>query len=127
MDYSHFSKITNMSSKYIGRIFLKDTGIKFSEYLTAYRMIQARRLIENTQEKISVIANMVGYSQLNNFYVHFKNYYNISPSTLRNFSASVPTAAAQLPEPPSSEQNAPSEEGGTSACPETPSAERSHS
>lgn len=106
---------------------MKDTGIKFSEYLTAYRMIQARRLIENTQEKISVIANMVGYSQLNNFYVHFKNYYNISPSTLRNFSASVPTAAAQLPEPPSSEQNAPSEEGGTSACPETPSAERSHS
>ena len=42
-------------------------------------MIQARKLIENTQEKISVIANMVGYSQLNNFYVHFKNYYNISP------------------------------------------------
>ena len=87
---TNIAEIFNMSSKYIGRIFLKDTGIKFSEYLTAYRMIQARRLIENTQEKISVIANMVGYSQLNNFYVHFKNYYNISPSTLRNFSASVP-------------------------------------
>ncbi|MDE7244246.1 MAG: response regulator [Oscillospiraceae bacterium] len=56
----------NMSSKYIGRIFLKDTGMKFSEYLTNYRMIQARRLIENTQEKISVVASMVGYSQLNN-------------------------------------------------------------
>ena len=81
------AEIFNMSSKYIGRIFLKDTGMKFSEYLTAYRMIQARKLIENTQEKISVIANMVGYSQLNNFYVHFKNYYNISPSTLRNFTA----------------------------------------
>ena len=59
---TNIAEIFNMSSKYIGRIFLKDTGIKFSEYLTAYRMIQARRLIENTQEKISVIANMVGYS-----------------------------------------------------------------
>lgn len=75
----------NMSSKYIGRIFLRDTGMKFSEYLTAYRMIQARRLIENSQEKISVVASMVGYSQLNNFYVHFKSYYHLSPSALRRF------------------------------------------
>lgn len=75
----------NMSSKYIGKIFLRDTGIKFSQYLTSYRMLQARRLIENTQEKISVVANMVGYSHLNNFYVHFKEYFHISPSDLRRF------------------------------------------
>lgn len=79
------AEMLNMSSKYIGRVFLQDTGMKFSAYLTAYRMIQARRLIENTQEKISVVASMVGYSQLNNFYVHFKNCYHISPSALRRF------------------------------------------
>ena len=76
-----------MSGKYIGRIFLKDTGIKFSEYLMAYRMLEARRLIINTQEKISVIAGMVGYVQLNNFYIHFRSYFGISPSALRNFEA----------------------------------------
>jgi AraC-like DNA-binding protein len=75
----------HMSSKYIGRIFLKDTGIKFSEYLMAYRMLEARRLIINTQEKISVIAGMVGYAQLNNFYIHFRSYFGVSPSALRNF------------------------------------------
>lgn len=101
---TNIAEIFNMSSKYIGRIFLKDTGIKFSEYLTAYRMIEARKLIENTQEKISVIANMVGYSQLNNFYVHFKNYYNLSPSTLRNFSGGTTV----------------SEEGGETPCEEEP-------
>ena len=90
----------NMSSKYIGRIFLQDTGIKFSEYLTAYRMIQARRLIENTREKISVVASMVGYSQLNNFYVHFKNYYHISPTALREFDGSQGAGAAPLPTGP---------------------------
>ena len=74
----------NMSGKYIGRIFLKDTGMKFTDYLMAYRMLEAKRLILNTQEKISVIANMVGYLQLNHFYIHFKNYFGVSPGSLRN-------------------------------------------
>lgn len=77
----------NMSSKYIGRVFLKDTGLRFTEYLMAYRMLEARRLIIGTQEKISVIAGMVGYTQLNNFYIHFKNYFGTSPSSLRHFDA----------------------------------------
>lgn len=72
-----------MSSKYMGRVFLRDTGMKFSEYLMAYRMLRARALIEGTREKISVIAGMVGYSQINNFYVHFKGYWGFSPSALR--------------------------------------------
>lgn len=80
----------NMSSKYIGRVFLKDTGIKFSEYLMSYRMLEARRLIVSTQEKISTIAGMVGYVQLNNFYTHFKNYFGVSPSTLRNLETLPP-------------------------------------
>ena len=74
----------HMSSKYIGRVFLKDTGMKFSEYLMACRMIEARKLITGTREKVSVIAGMVGYGQLNNFYIHFRSYFGVSPSTLRN-------------------------------------------
>lgn len=73
-----------MSSKYIGRIFLQDTGMKFSEYLMAYRMIQAKKLIETTADKIVVIAGRVGYTRLNNFYVHFKEYYGFSPTALRD-------------------------------------------
>lgn len=72
-----------MSSKYIGRIFLQDTGMRFSEYLMAYRMVQAKKLIETTGDKIVVIAGRVGYTQLNNFYVHFKEYYGFSPKALR--------------------------------------------
>ncbi len=75
----------NMSNKYIGRIFLRDTGMRFTEYLMAYRMLEARRLILTTTEKISVIAGLVGYSQLNNFYVHFRDYFGVSPSAMRNF------------------------------------------
>lgn len=88
----------HMSSKYIGRVFLKDTGIKFSEYLMAYRMLEAKKLILTTQEKISVIASMVGYVQQNNFYTHFKNYFGVSPNAMRNFEApqdSLDCTAAQ--------------------------------
>ena len=72
-----------MNSKYLGRVFLRDTGMRLSEYMTACRMEQARRLLVGTQEKISVIAHAVGYSQSNRFYVHFKAYFGVSPGELR--------------------------------------------
>jgi len=89
-DYRHSLSLTaiakqhRMSGKYMGRVFLKDTGMRFTDYLLAYRMQEARRLILTTGEKISVVAGMVGYSQLNNFYTHFHRYYGISPSSLRS-------------------------------------------
>ena len=86
----------NMSNKYIGRIFLKDTGMRFTEYLMAYRMLEARRLIMTTGEKISVIAGLVGYSQLNNFYIHFRSYFGISPGAMRSYDPLAETDAAYL-------------------------------
>ncbi len=85
-----------MSGKYIGRIFLKDTGMKFSDYLMAYRMLEAKRLILNTQEKISVIANMVGYVQMNHFYIHFKTYFGFSPGSLRSVDQADGTAEEDM-------------------------------
>ena len=85
LSLTDIAELFKMNSKYIGRIFIKDTGMKFSEYLTAYRMLRAKELIETTDEKIAVIATLVGYDYLNNFYVHFKAHYNLSPSDLRNY------------------------------------------
>ena len=86
----------NMSSKYIGRIFLKDTGLRFTEYLMAYRMLEARHRIMHSNEKISVIAGLVGYSQLNYFYIHFRNYFGVSPSSMRSFDAMAELENAYL-------------------------------
>lgn len=102
---SGIAETFHMSSKYIGRVFLRDTGMKFSEYLMAYRMLEARKLIISTQEKISNIANMVGYAQLNNFYIHFKNYFGVSPSVMRNFELPGKRAAsAEEPAAPGREE-----------------------
>mgnify|MGYP002514824655 FL=1 len=89
-DYWHSLSLTSiakqqkMSSKYMGRVFLKETGMRFTDYLLAYRMLEAKRMILTSGEKISVVAASVGYTQLNNFYTHFHQYFGVSPSLLRN-------------------------------------------
>lgn len=72
-----------MNSTYLGQIFIKETGMKFSEYLMLHRLYVAREKILNSDEKIAVIASDVGYSNMNYFYQHFHNYYNMTPSEMR--------------------------------------------
>ncbi len=72
-----------MNATYLGQIFIRETGMKFSEYLMAYRMQVAKERILNTDEKISAIAAGVGYSNLNYFYQHFHGYYQLTPSEIR--------------------------------------------
>ena len=72
-----------MNATYLGQIFIKETDMKFSEYLMAYRMYVARERILNTDDKISSVAAEVGYSNMNYFYQHFHNYYDSTPSEMR--------------------------------------------
>ena len=72
-----------MNSTYLGQIFIKETGMKFSEYLMCYRLYVARERILNSDEKIAVIAADVGYSNMKYFYQHFHGYYHTTPSDMR--------------------------------------------
>jgi len=72
-----------MNPTYLGQLFIRETGLKFSEYLMLYRLHMARERILFTDDKIASIAAEVGYSNLNYFYTHFHNYYNITPSEMR--------------------------------------------
>jgi two-component system response regulator YesN len=72
-----------MNSTYLGQLFLKESEIKFSEYLMAYRMLLAQERIQSSDEKIYSIALSVGYNNLNYFYTHFQSFFGKSPSDLR--------------------------------------------
>lgn len=72
-----------MNSTYLGQIFIKETGMKFSEYLMCYRLCMAREQIVNSDEKIAVIAASVGYTNMNYFYQQFNQYYHTTPSEMR--------------------------------------------
>ena len=72
-----------MNPTYLGQIFIKETNMKFSEYLMAYRMYAARSRIMETDSKIAEVANEVGYTNMNYFHQHFHQYYGISPLRMR--------------------------------------------
>lgn len=73
-----------VSSGYLGKVFLRETDMKFSQYLMQYRMNVAKELIVNTDEKISYIAQKVGYTNMNYFYIHFQNCHQKSPKEFRD-------------------------------------------
>lgn len=89
MDYGDKVTLKSLASQfrmnptYLGQLFLKETRMKFTDYLMSYRLQKARELIENTNEKIVVIAEQVGYANLNYFYNHFHVYFGVSPTEMR--------------------------------------------
>ena len=83
LNLSVLSDRLEVSGGYLGKLFSKETGMKFSQYLMMYRMNVAKELLLGTDYKVSYIANKVGYSNLNYFYMHFQACYQRSPLEFR--------------------------------------------
>jgi len=75
----------NINSSYLGQIFTKEVGYSFSEYLNRIKNMKAKELILNTNMRINDIAKEVGYYETSYFYRKFKEFYGVSPATLREF------------------------------------------
>ena len=72
-----------VGTSYFSSIFKKETGMSFITYLTNYRMNEAQRLLDSTDEKSYIIAGLVGYEEPNYFSYVFKKHFGISPSKYR--------------------------------------------
>lgn len=88
----NYSKELNMAmvSNYISMnyslfslSFKQYTGMNFVNYLKAIRIREAKRLLEETDEKIINISQMVGYENEKHFMKTFKNECGVSPSEYR--------------------------------------------
>jgi two-component system response regulator YesN len=69
---------------YLGRLFRKNTGIQFNEYLHSVRIEEAKKLLRRTNMKIADIAKSVGYNDVDYFVSKFKHIEKILPSALKN-------------------------------------------
>lgn len=78
-----FSRIANMSKSYLCRSMKKVFGATPLEVLTKYRLSQAVKLIETTENRITDIAFEVGFSNINGFTAVFKKHYACTPSQYR--------------------------------------------
>lgn len=63
--------------------FKKAFGMGVFEYLLQARMIEARRLILETQRPLKEIASLTGYEYFTNFIAAFRNYFGYTPGEIR--------------------------------------------
>lgn len=77
-------RIVHMGVKYIGRCFIKETGVKFSEYLLGIRMERAKQMLKKQDMRIEEIAEQVGLGHdVPYFYQLFKRYTGMTPKEYR--------------------------------------------
>ncbi len=71
-----------INQTYLRKMFKEETGYTLSAYITEYKMSMAKQLLQNTDDKLSVIASKVGYNDVGYFSKCFKRFYGISPKKL---------------------------------------------
>lgn len=55
----------------------------FTEYITGVRMQKAKALLTTTDQKLTAIAESVGYNDVSYFSNVFKKFYGVSPRSMR--------------------------------------------
>ncbi len=73
------SKQFFISPYHLSRIFKKNTGFTFIEYLNGVRIKEAQNLLRRTDKSVSDIAEIVGYNSATHFGRIFKNITGTSP------------------------------------------------
>lgn len=68
---------------YIRRVFRKETGVNFGDYLSQYRMKMAKKWLVETDLKISEIAEKIGYNNVQNFIRYFRKVESMTPGQYR--------------------------------------------
>lgn len=77
------AKKFNFSPSYFSYLFANVTSKTFSEYLTAVRINMAIQLLSETDMPISAVSEMVGFSDLSNFYRTFRQQTGQTPKSFR--------------------------------------------
>lgn len=68
---------------YLSRVFKKEVGVTFSEYLTEYRMNKAKDMLENTKMKIAEIGEKLQYKNTSAFIRTFSKTTGTTPGKYR--------------------------------------------
>ncbi len=71
------------SAPYLGRLFKKETGKSFNEYLSDTRIEEGRKLLVSTNLKGEELSRQVGFSNYNYFYLVFKKKIGMNPMDYR--------------------------------------------
>ncbi len=73
----------HLSPAYLSRIFTKQTGLGFTEYLIKLRLKHAKHLLRTSDETIEQVAEAAGFSSNSYFTAVFKKHEGVTPSEYR--------------------------------------------
>ncbi len=74
---------------YLGKQFKEKEGQSFNVYLDRVRILEGKRLLEDSELKIYEIAEKIGYKSSDYFTLKFRKYEGMSPKEYRNLKKSV--------------------------------------
>ncbi|WP_165972165.1 AraC family transcriptional regulator [Paenibacillus piri] len=77
-----FADMVGLSPSYLSKLFKKELGVSFVEYVMESKVNKAKKLLEDTDYSVMEIAEMVGYSE-RNLNRAFQRYVNMSPKQYR--------------------------------------------
>lgn len=87
MSLQYLADKWDLNAAYLGRLFKKETGNSFVDYLNWYRIEKAEKLLKETNIKGSDLCERVGFSNYNYFYVVFKKLKGMKPTDVRGSEA----------------------------------------
>ncbi|MDE7260417.1 MAG: AraC family transcriptional regulator [Lachnospiraceae bacterium] len=77
------AKQVNLNEQYFCRLFKKAIGRSPMEYINEYRIMQTRRLLEESDLSVTEICLECGYNNLGNFLREFRKYTGTTPAQYR--------------------------------------------
>lgn len=84
MTLSDMAKRCHISPSYFSRIFIKETGEKFSVFAPRLKVEWAKQLLETTDQSINQISDELGFCDAGYFIKTFKKFETLTPAVYRN-------------------------------------------
>ncbi len=77
------AQLFGYNSAYLGKLFKSSAGESFNSYLDRVRITKAKEFLQQKDLKVYEISKMVGYENIDYFYIKFHKYMGQSPSEYR--------------------------------------------
>ena len=79
----NIAQMFSMNSIYLGQLFHKSTGMKFTDYINSLRIEEAKKILARSDMSIQEIAQAVGFRDARYFAMKFKAATNQTPSAFQ--------------------------------------------
>ena len=77
------SRLVSYDSAYLSKLFRAETGLSYIDYLFQSRMLRAREMLLETDDRISEISARCGFSDFSYFCARFRQFYGMTPREWR--------------------------------------------